>query len=496
MRALLPSLVALLLLTGCPAVRLAREGAELAEEGRPYPAAVHYLDALDQNPRLGRAERGLAEVKQAAYEARLAAAREAEAAERYPDALAAYRDLAELLRRLEAHGGLGAPAIDVAERIDAMENAAADAQYRHAELLFGNRAYEKAIAAYRAALSFKPGYRDAERRIGEAWLAWGEADEATGAWRSAAGRFAEAARAGNASGAPRAGSLYAALGSAHLAAGTCRQAVRDLRSARDHLGATPVAQPLAAAEACARTPVAVLPFANPTRAAPGGVGVPDALAEALGASVDAAASSFVDVLTGASLERVLADARTTAARAVAAGRLPGAHWMVVGELSAAAVDAPRETVTERTVSGWILQPCAEDASRACRKDVTVRYLEHDTRVSVRIAGQLRVVDARSGALSATWPFDMTRADQARFADAFRGPDGREVRVVRGDPDVTRGEVAVPPELVELRDARRALTPPADLARGVIADLAGEARSVVVGVVDAEPPLRDPVELSR
>jgi hypothetical protein len=224
--------------------------------------------------------------------------------------------------------------------------------------------------------------------------------------------------------------------------------------------------------------------------------VPDVLADALRAAVAGGASEFVDALDRAALDKLLASARTTAAKASAAGMLAGAHWLVVGELGKAAVNAPREVVTERTVAGWVNQPCESDAAQTCRKDVTVRYFEHEARVEVRVAGQLRVVDARSGAQSASWPFDVTKSDVTRHADGFVGPDGRAVRVVRADPDVARGEVAVAVDVVELRDARRALVAPAELARVAVEEVARQGAGVVVAVVDAEPPLQDPVVLRR
>lgn len=500
MRAVLfPLALSLALLTGCPAAKLSREAAQLAEAGKPYPAAMHYLDALDKNPKLGRAQKGLDATKGAAYDARLAAAREAESGERFPDALTAYRELHTLLERLDEHGGLGKPAIDVNERISAMENAAAEVEYTRGERMLGNKAYAKAVDAYKKALTFKPGYRDAAAKIGAAFFAWGESEEAQGHWRDAAGRFVDAAAAGHAGANARAGSLYAALGRHHTDAGTCRQAVRDYRAARDQLGLAGVKDALAAAEACARTPVAVLPFANPTKGAPGGVAVPDALAAAITAELRTGASAFVDTLDRAAVDRLIAANKGSAASVTRSGRLAGARWLVVGELTQAAVRTPAPVDSPHTVNGTVRARCEveRDGTRVtedCAKDIVVRYVEHELRVDVRLAGQLRVTDAATGAQSAMWPFDVTQSDTVRFADGFIGMDGAAIRVVRWNPGP--GDVTVPDEVHSLAEARRELAYPSDLAKKAIAGIAQEGAKVAAGIADAEPPLRDPATLPR
>ncbi len=494
MRGLL--LAVLLGLAACAPARLTREAGELVEAGRPFPAAMHYLDALDINPKHKKAREGLGEVAKAAYEARLAAAKKAEDEEKWTDALGAYKEVRRLLERLEQHGGVRFDTIDVAERIDAMENAAAEAAYHLGMEHYAAKRFESAIAQFKKAQGYKAGFRDSEKRIADVWFAWGDSDQAAGAWRDAAGRFIEAQRAGNTKGAARAGAIYLALGKAFLATNECRQSVRDLRAARDLVGTAVVKSDLEKAEACAATPVAIVPFDDASRAR---VSLAGALTDALGAAVRKDATDFVKLLEREAVYELLAEQKLTATKASKSGKLPGANWLVVGRIDDSRVQDARVGSSPRSVLGRLESVCERTTPEGqivqdpCVIDVPLRYVEYAGTSGARMRGAIRVLDARTGVQSAIYPFDVTQSDNVLFVDGFVGPDGRPVGVRpfdRGGP-----EVGIPGELYQLLGERRELVSEAELARRVVSTIAAEAAKATLNVVDYEAKATDPVKLT-
>lgn len=497
-------LLPLLALGGCAANRLYRDGEELARAGASYEAAVRYLDALDRAPNYAMAQEGLASVRRDAYTEKLAEARLAEARREWDAALGAYGALDALLVRVAAYGELGFATIDVKERIAATQNRAADDHYAAAEALAAANDHAGAIAAWRSAQALVPGYRDTEARVGGAYFAWAAADEAAGRWREATAHYVDAAASGHAEGPPRAAAIYAALGNAFVWSGSCRQAVRDLRAARELVAPVPtlaaaVQEDLDAAESCAVSTVVLLPFENPTRAAPGGIALDEAAADGLAASLRAGASGFVKLLERSAVEQIKEEQDLSAQRTGVAGKLTRAHWLVVGKLTQVRVVAPTITEKSATVVGRTASTCPETRSDgttttvACLKDVPVRYVEHTGHGEVRLGGTVRVVDSRTGVQTALVPFNVREAADVRWADGFVGPDGRPVTLV---PDGAPPTVAVqvPPALIALEKAGRVLPDEGELVQAALAGVYAGTTKQVLAVIDADPPASDPATL--
>jgi tetratricopeptide (TPR) repeat protein len=501
---LLLALPLLVLLAGCAANRLYRDGETLAQAGASYEAAIRYLDALDEAPQYAMAHEGLASVQRDAYTAKLAEARLAEARRDWASALTAYGELDVLLTRITTHGAVGFPTIDVAERMAATQNHAADDHYAAAEAAQIDGAWADAIAGWRSAQALVAGYRDTEARIGGAYFAWATMDEGAGRWRAATGHFVDAAKSGHADGNARAAAVYAALGNAFVWSGNCRQAVRDLRAARDLVAPVPAAaaavkEDLDAAESCAVSTVVLLPFENATRQSPGGIALNEAAADGLAASLRAGASGFVKLLERTAVDQIKEEQDLSAKRTGVAGQLTRAHWLVIGKLTQVRVVAPATTATPSTIVGRTASTCPETRTDgttttvACLKDVPVRYVDHVGRGEVRLAGSVRVIDSRTGVQTALLPFNVQKSADVHWADGFVGPDGRPVILVADGAPPTVA-VQVPPALLALEKASRTLPDEGQLVHAALDLLYAETTKGVLLVIDADPPASDPATL--
>jgi len=510
---LLLLLLPLLALSGCAASLAYRDGLDLAQTGEPYAAAARYLDALDADPDHRKARAALDAVVDEAYTTRLGQARAAEDARAWADARAGYVDLQAFVARLSAHGA-GFDTLDLAARIAAVDTAAAEEAYLRAEAALAAKDYSGAVEAWRAATAILPGYRDGSVRIADTLYAWGDAEQSAGKWRSAAGRFVEARDAGHIAGAARAAALYNALGNSFVWSGHCRQAVRDLRLARTLAGPSTDAVDVATAEACAATPLVVAPFEDATGAKPAGIALPEAAADTLAASLRAGATPFVQFLERGALDQILAEQRlvtssstatststrgasTRAAAPAAPSRLPRAHWLVIGKFTQVRASVPPLSAVPVTLTGR--RPCPPpptDGTVAppCVAEAPLRYTLHEGRGEVRLAGSVRVVDARTGVQAGLWPFDVVRALDVRYADPVLDADGRLAPLVADgvdDPDAWQ----VPRELLALREAPRALPDESVLTRDALDAVCSDAAARILALLDAELPAQDPVALT-
>lgn len=499
---LLLALSLLSLPLGCAASKAYREGTTLADAGQSYQAAIRYLDSLDHSPGYAMARDGLAGVKREAYGEKLAEARLAEARKDWGAALAAYGEIGALLSRIAEHGAIGFSTIDVAERIAATENKGADDHYTLGEQAHTAGDWAGAIAAWKAAQALVPTYRDTATRIGAAYFAWGADDETKGRWREATGHYIEAGASGHTAGPARAAAIFVALGNAFVWSGNCRQALRDLRAARDLVGAALVKDDLETAESCAINTVVVLPFENPTRNAPGGMALDEVAADGLAIRLRTAATPFVTLLERGAVDHIRDEQRFSEARTGVAGGLARAHWLVIGKLTQVKVVPGAISREPATAVGRTASTCPEaraDGTSAivpCVKDVPIRYVEHTGHAEVRLAGSVRVINSRSGAQAALVPFNVRQAADVHYADGFLGPDGRKVSLTTAPipAGATLSDVQVPAALLALQSASRDFPDEGDLLHAALDIVYTEVTPSVLGIIDADPPVTDPARL--
>lgn len=491
-------LLPLLFLLACSAQHALREGADLAAQGHPYAAAQRYLEVLDQRPGMAMAQQGLAVVAEDAYRERLNEARAHEARGEWDEAVAVYAELDTLLKRLRERDAVDFPTVDVSSRVATTENRAADEAYTRALNAEAEGRWRDAVAAWTSATEYVPGFRDAESRRHAAEFHWGEAEQKAGAWRDAADHFATAGAGTWGDGNRRAASIYAALGNAGVWAGTCRQATRDLRAARDLIGAALVAEDLADAERCAVTTAVVLPFENPSGQAPAGLVLSEAAADGLAVALGKAGTEFLQLLERDAADAVKAEQAITAAKGGTTNGLTRAHYLVVGKLTQVKVVSSGPSTSSTPLIGQIPGFCKStraDGSIAvdpCMRDVELRYLEHQGRREVRLAGTVRVIRSQTGEQVALAPFDVRKLVEVRWADGFTA-GGKPARVV---PEDTVGgqDPRVSAEILALSKADRTLPEEDDLVRAAIDAVAETTAREALKILDFEPTIRDPKSL--
>ncbi|MFZ5477059.1 MAG: CsgG/HfaB family protein [Myxococcota bacterium] len=497
----LAGVLALLVLSGCPAAKYYKEGKYFDEDGQEYLAAERYLSALGENEKHKKAREALVAVAKAAYEEKLGLAQRAEEGQNFPKALTEYREIDVLLDDLREYDALTFDVIHVEAKIEEMENSSAEQQYQKAEKQLAERAFENAIHFYKAAQEFKRGYKDTKEKIALAYYAWAEDDLKGNRYRVAAEHFAaatDAAGKGYKDASTRAGVLYASLGKYFLGADRCRQSVKDLRRAGEFLGADKVQADLAAAEECAVTPVAILPFENPTGTNLAGMALGDTLADQIGGKVRAGASEFVRLMERASLDAVLAEQGISASGLAsgATSKLRGVRYLVMGKLTQVKLDKPGLASTPKATAATQPYDCEKTTSdgktvkTVCETPVTVKYVERSGRIAVRVAGTARIVDVKTGEQLVTLPLEAAFEDAVHYADSFT-LNGNQVTPVRKGH---RGDVRVEDDLLDLAKAKRDLKSEDQLAAAVLDKLALESAQAVLAAVDVEKEAVDPAKL--
>jgi len=491
-----------LLLSGCAAVKLYHEGQDLEESGKEYPAANKYLDALHQNEKLKKPREALTAIAEAAYDEKLKLAQDYEGTERYPDALKEYRALVKYLDRLKDENALTFAVIDANAKVGDMQNAAAEQQYKLAETALQAHQWDAAITSYTSAQGFKAGYKDTADKVALAQYSWGDDELTARRHRSAAEHYVkatESAGSGYKDAGQKAGGIYAALGHYFIGADRCRQAVKDLRVAAQLMGPSAVATDAAAADGCAITTVAILPFENPTGQTVAGMALGDALADQTAAKVSRGASEFVHLMERGALDALLAE-QGMSAQAVAGGstsRLTGVRYLVLGKLTQVRMQRAQPTVSTLTSTAVIPYDCPKTNSKGetyqgtCNQDVTVAYRRHDAQESLTIAGSLRVVDVKTGAQLAAPSLSASLADRISYAEGF-AVNGSSVTVVRRG---FNGGTQVPDDVLELSEARSMLVDEGQLVQQALDKMSGDAAQAVLRSVDIEQQATDPSTLT-
>lgn len=470
-------------LIGCPAGKLYREGQRFEEANQDVRAAETYLDALDLKPAQKRSNKALAAMAESAWNQLHRVAAEREAAGSYPEALISYQRLLTLTQRLDQHDLLTFPTIDVAERVEAMANAAADERYRFGEAAVASGRWAGAVKGYSEALSFKADYKDSTQKLAFSYYNWGAASVASGAWREGAERYASAEQTvpRYQDAAAQAARIYAALGRDFKERGACRSAVRDLRASLRYAADPKVEADLGASLSCATSRVAVDVFGNPTHVSPGGLAVGDVLSEKLIAAIPRGASEFVR-----------AEAYTSAgARGLSAW--PGPAYGLSGKLVQVRVTSPEPVERRRETTVDQRVPCAPgdgEPGSLCLVPARIAYVERSLNPSVSLEISLTLTDLHSGATVSTDKVTATAADDVSWAEGLT-LGGRPAPVAQGDDDLG---LVLPDELIERLNAPRQVRGPDTLARAALDQAASAIASKLRPVVDAEAPAADPVAL--
>lgn len=503
------TLVALLALTpwstsiGGDAQRAYKEGKELDEAGQDYRAALKYIDALDAKPDHKKAIEGLLACAKDAYVEQLGTAEDAETGKRWATALDEYRALNTLGQRIELIDGPKLRDPGLPAKIDLMATNAAEEQYLLAEQALGGTRYESAIGLYRQAQKYKPAYKDSQAKISDAAYRWGESSLGTKLYRESAGHFElAAAEAGGAykDARTRAGKIYAALGKAHIKPGECRQAVRDLRTAKGLDNATAPAEDMTAAEACAVTPVAILAFENPTGVNIAGIAIGDSVADETTMNVAKGASEYVKLLERSAFDRILTEQGITAVSAAAApGKLTGVRFLVIGKITQVKLERVPvaakaiQTTAQQSYSCMKTKSDGTSFESSCYQDVPIAYDDYTGSVTARLSASVRIVDVASGQQIAMESIESVATDSAHYVSGYRTLAGSAF--VPLPRTTTDHGITVDASLTDLQGGKQTLNSDDQMAKAAVADLAARSAKVVLGAVDVEKAPADPTTLA-
>jgi hypothetical protein len=115
------------------------------------------------------------------------------------------------------------------------------------------------------------------------------------------------------------------------------------------------------------------------------------------------------------------------------------------------------------------------------------------RIAVRVAGNVRIVDVKTGEQMLTLPLDGSFEDRVHFADAFTvNGNGVGALTMREHTD----GIGVDNDVWRLgTKERRELQSEDDLTRAVIQKLSGESAQAVLGAIDVERTAVDPTSLT-
>ena len=463
------------LLTGCAFKKSIQQGTAAESTGDHWSAAQHYLDALDRKPRHEDANLAIRRVGDDALSQAISSAEREETSEDFLNAVSWYEQALQYTQRVQTTANLSlTTTVDLPGKISEMRAAAAFEAYADGERALVQRQWEDAIERFDESQHIVPNFKDADLRIAEVHYSWGEQDVSSGQYRVAAGRFQEAMKSSMGpfqDAEDRALELYAALGRHHLAIGTCRQAVRDLRIAHA-VYAQDLAGDMQQAEACAFTAVSLERFRSGENVY--GIDAGDWVEEYIRERFDEATGEFTYL--------------------VAPGVVRGTHntISVRGTIRDAQVDEPEATAVEQVLRGTNLRDCNEGESGPCTEEVPIRWMENNSTRAVRFGSLFQIIDGQTGQDLGTTQPSGSASSSLRWASDFRKGSGQRAQIAA---TASTGVFGVGTAMIELRDAPKRHPLGATMVREALTTIGHDALTRIVEVADTEPPLRDPTQLS-
>lgn len=490
-------------LTGMTAQRMWKDGTRLEEQGSYYAAALKYLDALDKNHRHKKAGQSIVAVAERAYQQKLEIAVTYEGDERFPDALEEYEALSRLLDRLEGVSAKNFATIDVRAKIGEMSDASAEQQYKGGKSAMERGDWSKSISYFKAAQSFRRGYKDTQELIATARYSWADEDLGKRRYRDAADRFVRSAddmgSAGFKDAAERAAGIYASMGRYFLDNMACRLAISDFNRASRLASHPRLAEWSEEAESCAVTPVAVLPFENPTGRSVAGMALGDILSDQVGGKVGDQASRFVRLIERGALDQILAEQGLSQAGITTGGssKIQGVRYLVIGKLTQVRFDNPGLRRESKSTVGTKPYSCTKTRSNGdsyqgtCHSEVRVDYVEIQGSIGIQIAGSVKVVDVLSGEQLVSQPIEAVANDAVHYIESPT-VGGNTVQLTMWQHNDGIG--VRDRDLRQMAEARRDLADEGSLASSVVDYLSTQAAGAAVDVIDIDDNLADPDEL--
>ena len=471
----IPSLVLLaVLITGCAVKKSVRQGGIAESNGDSWTAAQHYLDALERKPRHDDANLGIGRVGEQALTQAISSAEADESSEDYRGAMEWYDRALTYTGRMRTTGHLNfTVSVDLEDRRDEMQAAAAFEAYSEGEDALAQRRWEDALAGFEESMRIAPNFKDASLRVAEVHYTWGEADVAGTLYRQAAGRFMQATQSDFGpfqDAEDRAIELYTALGRHHLDRGACRQAVRDLRIAH---GVYPqaIASDLQSAEDCAFTAVYIEPIRSGE--VRDGEDAGEWVRDWVQDHFEEASSEFTYLLQDG---RTRTNHRTITVR---------------GEIEEPIINDSGHQTENQVHRGTKLRDCAEGERSPCVEEVPIQWTENTSSYSERYNAWFQIIDDETRRDLATIRPTGSYSSSLRWASNFRGGSNQRVNVAVG---ASEGVYGVGVGLMSLSESASSYPRPKERLAQALEPVAQRVLERVIELADVDTPAPDPQHL--
>jgi len=474
--------------TGCGPVW--RQGAKLAQAGRFDEATEYWLGVLEEEDDLDQAaRRGVKRYGESAFRQMLDIAREHEAENRHDAALETYDKLISTLERMERFGLRDFP-VDVdlaAERDEVVEGLA---RYRYAQGVAAEerREWLDAVRWWERAREAREGYLDTADRIAAAYQSLAE-EEREGRSYGAAIEHYQASDRWKPDPKMRgwAGAIRAALGRYYLREGGCRQAVEVLESAEQDVTNDPrLTQDLASALDCAEVELVVYPFEQSPGTTIEGTDMGTLVADRLSEALEGKGSRYLRLI----------DATTAELQSLHS--VKGRRYDVRGRVSQLRVDRPEPEVRSLSTKGTTRDLCPgiegyySTRDEYCEDTFQVTYQERRARVEMRISASVRVVAPSTSEQVLTRSLEASALRSTVYATDFR----RDGEPIDTGLEPSKNVAAIAREVLELQQRPPELPSDSVLVAEAAENLAAEAATSILAVVDKERTVEEPKVLAN
>lgn len=490
-------LVYLIIFAGCNGVTKSIKISEEATlRGDYYAAAMGYLSVLETKPKQKKAIANLASVAKQAYEQKLNMAEDYENQGSLEYALSEYKELQRYVSKLKAHNALNFVTIDIDKAIKTVSAGAAEQHYVKGEELFNVGEFGKAIEEYKEALSLTSPFKDCREKIAESYYHIASDLEQSGSYRSAADNYENCFEivSGYKDASQKATALYYALGSHFLSNGHCRKAYEDLEKARKiNTQYQDVNDKLAKAKECATIRIAFVKFDNPTGRNVAGMALGDYIFETIKSKARSQASQFIrmidrDEMMLLAREQNISEGVFSAELTVPI-KLEGVDYFIFGRLNQ--VRDLHEGLSETPMSDiyeyWYDVPYIDSKGKKRYKTEWKKGEMYFTlfkdELSLTIAGVIKVIETKTGAVVITHQISEERSDDIMYAGNLRA-----------EHDLNAKNVTFDKRIKELARARRELKDIGTLANDIINSISIKMSGEILSTLDRTPYVVDPTTL--
>lgn len=473
-----------------------------------YDRAVILLaEKLRKKPKHKKSVKLLIVVLPVAYERHQFEAEEAELRQDWDKAMNEYYAISKLSREIRSippvmkpktkpRKPIQWPIPDISAKLRDTIQKSTDKHYIQAEDFFNNGEFKRAIEEYSAALNLTKPYKDSREKIAESYYCIASDSEQRGNYRYAAKNHEKALETvgGYKDSLQRAATLYYALGCYFLSEGHCRKALEDLlRTKAINPQYRDLNEKIAAAKDGATVRIAFVRFDNPTGRNLAGMALGDFIFETIKTKVQYKASEFIRMIER---EEVLVLAREQnisegllSNESTVPVNIEGVNYLIFGKLNQVRdVHAGlSETPMNAEYEYWYYVSYTDKNGRQKKrkewKKAPMYFSLFKDKLSVALAGVIRVVETKTGAVVINHQISEEAIDKIAFADEFRAAH-----------KLTASNVYFDKEIKEFAGARRELKDVDTLAKQMINSIATKMSAKILYNLDRIPNVSDPTTL--